>query len=171
MWCVKALPLSVARHQPANHIWTLLTIVPGSFLGFKQRCKSDVILWHNSVQHIVWTFGICHCQLVEFHQMFLNEWKSVIEKTLSFTFKQHPRFFLQLTEIFGHQVYSHHRRLNFHPQNMLVALGFRHTIRAISNNSEHLSMIPSTCTLYALCSFKVHEYVPLRSGHKIWPQV
>jgi len=47
------LLLSCQNLQDHSRYENLLTIIPCSFLSFQQCCKPYVILWHNSIQHVI----------------------------------------------------------------------------------------------------------------------
>ena len=53
----------------------MYTIAPRSFLGLEQGSQTNVVLGHDSVEHVVRSFGVGHGKLIELDQMLENKRK------------------------------------------------------------------------------------------------
>lgn len=49
-----------------------LTVLPRSLLGLDERGEADVVLGHDTVQHVVRALAVGHRQLVELDQVLLH---------------------------------------------------------------------------------------------------
>ena len=73
----KVIPLHsrISIRWPKYYTCQSFTIFPNGLLSLEQRSQTNVVLGHNTVQHVVRPIGSCHGELIELYQMLFDEGK------------------------------------------------------------------------------------------------